>query len=156
MTIKGKALGIDYGDRRIGIAVSDNQQQVAFGREYIPNTTKTEVIQKIKLLCEQDQITLIVVGLPLNMEGEDTDQTRKVRKFVDELFEAVDAEIVLHDERLTTRRSDVILTSIGKRSNREDAKKEEIDSIAASLILQNYLDLLGKSQGREKGDNHIQ
>lgn len=152
MTIKGKALGIDYGDRRIGIAVSDNQQQVAFGREYIKNTTKKEVIQKIKALCEQDQITLIVVGLPLNMDGDDTEQTRKVRLFTEDLKKAVNQEIVLHDERLTTKRSDAILASIGKRGN---VKKEEKDIIAASLILQNYLDLLGKSQGKEKGDNHI-
>jgi len=145
MTNKGKALGIDYGEKRIGIAVSDNQQQVAFARDYILNTGKAEAIQKIKTLCEQDKITLIVVGLPLNMEGVDSEQTRKVREFAKELAEAVNTKIVLHDERLTTKRSNVILTSIGKR---EEAKKEERDSIAASLILQNYLDLLAKSQGK--------
>lgn len=151
MTNKGKALGIDYGDRRIGVAVSDINQEVVFPREYILNEGDlAEVIQKIKELCEQEKVTLIVVGLPLNMEGKDSEQTLKVREFVDSLKEVVDAKIVLHDERLTTRRSDVILTSINKRSRREGAKKEEIDSIAASLILQNYLDLLGKSQGKEK------
>lgn len=154
MTNKGKALGIDYGDRRIGIAISDDGREVIFPREYVLNTGNQEVIKKIKQLCEQEKIVLIVVGLPLNMEGEDSGQTKKVRKFTESLKEVVDAEIALHDERLTTRRSDVILTSIGKRSKREDAKKEEIDSIAASLILQNYLDLLGKSQGKKKGDNH--
>lgn len=154
MTNKGKALGIDYGDRRIGIAVSDDGQEVVFPRDYISNTGNEEVIQKIKALCEQEKISLIVVGLPLNMEGEDSEQTRKVRIFTDHLKEVVDAEIVLHDERLTTRRSDVILTSINKRSNREEAKKEEIDSIAASLILQNYLDLRMKSKGKGRiGDN---
>ena len=146
MTNKGKALGIDYGDRRIGIAVSDETQEVVFPREYISNEGDVEVIQKIKELCEQEKIILVVVGLPLNMEGEDSEQTKKVHKFTQELTEAVDQEIVLHDERLTTRQSDVILTSIEKRSNREQAKKEEIDSIAASLILQNYLDLLGKGK----------
>lgn len=151
MTNKGKALGIDYGDRRIGIAVSDANQQIVFPRKYILNEGDLEeVVQKIKELCKQEKVTLIVVGLPLNMEGDDTEQTLKVRIFTDHLKEVVDAEIVLHDERLTTRRSDVILTSIDKRSKREGAKREEIDSIAASLILQNYLDLLGKSEGREE------
>jgi len=152
MLTNGKVLGIDHGDKRIGVAVSDNQRQIAFRRQYIENTNKTEVIQTIKTLCEQDQITLIVVGLPINMEGDDTDQTRKVRKFSKALGQAVNLKIVLYDERLTTRRSDAILTSIGKRGKE---RKQERDSIAASLILQNYLDLLGKRQGREKGDNHI-
>ncbi|MBA4336832.1 Holliday junction resolvase RuvX [bacterium] len=153
MTIKGKALGIDYGDRRIGIAVSDIGQDVVFVRDYVENTSRPEVIQKIKDLCDQDQISLVVVGLPLNMEGNDTDQTRKVRLFVEDLKQAIGMEIVLHDERLTAVRSGVILTSIGVKG--ED-RKERKDAIEASLILQNYLDLLGKSQGNKKGDNHIQ
>lgn len=151
MTIKGKALGIDYGDRRIGIAVSDNEREVVFVREYIENTSRSEVIQKIKDLCDQDQISLIVVGLPLNMDGEDTDQTVKVRLFTEDLKKAIKKEIVLHDERLTATQSDVILTSIGVKS---DARKERKDAIEASLILQNYLDLLGKSKGERKGDSH--
>jgi putative pre-16S rRNA nuclease len=138
MTNKGKALGIDYGDRRIGIAVSDDSRRVVFPRDYISNTSKAEVIQNIKTLCEQDQITLIVVGLPLNMEGEDSPQTIKVRKFAEGLGGAVDQEIVLHDERLTTRQSDTILTNIGMKT---PAKREEKDSVSAAIILQNYLDI---------------
>ena len=153
MTIKGKALGIDYGDRRIGIAVTDIGQDVVFVRDYIANTSRPEVIQKIKDLCDQDKISLVVVGLPLNMEGQDTDQTKKVRLFVKDLHEATGKEIILHDERLTAVRSDVILTSIGVKGGE---RKERKDAIEASLILQNYLDLLGKSQGNKKGDNHIQ
>ncbi|MCD6109263.1 Holliday junction resolvase RuvX [bacterium] len=142
MLIKGKALGIDYGDKRIGIAVSDNEQQMAFVRDNIKNTSKRKVIKKIKELCEQEKIILVVVGLPLNMEGENTEQTLKVIGFVNELKKAINQKIVYHDERLTTKRSDVILTSIGIRGK---DRKEKIDSIAASLILQNYLDLLAKS-----------
>lgn len=151
MTKQGKVLGIDYGDRRIGIAVSDYARQIPFVREYLKNTGKKNVLHALKTFCEKEDITLIVVGLPLNMEGKDSKQTQKVRRFVFALKKVVSIPIVLHDERLTTRRSNVILTAIG---NKEEEKKEKRDSIAASLILQNYLESIRGKVSGEKGDNH--
>ena len=151
MTTQGKVLGIDYGDRRIGIAVSDCGRQIAFVREYLENTSKKNVLQAMKTFCEKEDITLIVVGLPLNMEGKDSEQTRKVRAFVSALKDTVSIPVVFQDERLTTRRSNVILTAIGKK---EEGKKEIRDSIAASLILQNYLESVTGNVSGEKGDNH--
>lgn len=137
MTTQGKVLGIDYGDQRIGIAVSDDNREITFVRDYMPNTGKRHVLQAFQEFCKDEHITLVVVGLPLTMEGTDSEQTKKVRRFVSDLKSVLDIPVVVHDERLTTRRSDVILTTLGKK---EHEKKERRDSIAASLILQNYLE----------------
>ncbi|MBD3156210.1 Holliday junction resolvase RuvX [Candidatus Peregrinibacteria bacterium] len=151
MTTQGKVLGIDYGDQRIGIAVSDHNREISFVRDYLPNTGKRHVLNALQAFCETENITLIIVGLPLTMEGNDSEQTKKVRRFVSALKSVLDIPVVLHDERLTTRRSDVILTTLGKK---EHEKKERRDSIAASLILQNYLESVRGNVSGEKGDNH--
>jgi len=134
----GKIVGIDYGDARVGVALSDPEKSIAFGREMILNKSKNAVIYRIKQILTEDNVELIVLGLPLSMEGEDTEQTMKVRKFGELLSKAVKTPIVYHDERLTTYEGDGILTSIGMSGRN---KKKEKDIIAASLILQNYLDL---------------
>lgn len=130
-------MGIDYGDARVGVALSNPEKQIAFGREMILNKSKNAVIYRIKQIIEEDNVELIILGLPLSMEGEDTAQTTKVRKFGNLLSKAVKTPIVYNDERLTTYESDGILTSIGVSGRN---KKKEKDIIAASLILQNYLD----------------
>jgi putative pre-16S rRNA nuclease len=141
----GKIMGIDYGDARVGVALSNPEKQIAFGREMILNKSKNAVIYRIKQIIEEDNVELIILGLPFSMEGEDTAQTTNVRKFGTLLSKAVKTSIVYQDERLTTYESNGILTSIGVSGRN---KKKEKDIIAASLILQNYLDLKGE-KGRK-------
>lgn len=144
---KGKILGIDYGHVRVGVSVSDYDQTIAFGRNSIKNDSKRSLFKSLRDICEKENIIKIVVGLPVNMEGEYTAQTLEVKKFGEALQKLIDIPVVYHDERLTSVESDVILSAIGY-SGKE--KRKEKDKIAASLILQNYLDLKGK-----KGQNGI-
>jgi len=140
----GKIMGIDYGDARIGVALSNPEKQIAFGREMILNKSKKAAIHRIKQICKEDKVDLIILGLPLSMEGEESEQTEKVIRFGKSLAKAVEIPVEYHDERLTTYESNGILASLGM-SGRD--KKKERDIIAASLILQNYLDSILTDKG---------
>lgn len=137
---KGKILGLDWGQKRIGVAISDSDQLMAFPRTSIENDDNA--IGKIGDICEEENIQLIVLGFPLNLEGEENKSTKAVESFADKLKQNLDIKVDFIDERLTSVESDSIITSINIK--KEDRKKET-DIIAASLILKNYLDL--KSQG---------
>ncbi len=121
-----KILGIDYGTKRVGLAISDETQTLA--RELNILSPK-EFWWGIKELIETEAIERIVIGLPLNMSGGSTQSTEAAQKFSDELQERF-PEIPLEfmDERL----SSVMAESMGR--------KTDVDSLAAQIILQNYLD----------------
>jgi len=134
----GKVLGLDWGTKRIGVAVSDVDQQMAFGRTSIQNISNQHVLEELQNLINDDEIVEIVIGYPLNMDGEKTNSTVKVEEFKALLESNLKVPIKLHDERLTSVESGSIITSLNiKKENR----KKETDIIAASLILKNYLDL---------------
>ncbi len=121
-----KILGIDYGTKRVGLAISDETQTLA--RELNILSPK-EFWWGIKDLIESESISRIVIGLPLNMSGEATHSTEAAQKFYDELqlrFPEIPLEFM--DERL----SSVMAESMGR--------KKDVDSLAAQIILQNYLD----------------
>ncbi len=121
-----KILGIDYGTKRVGLAISDETQTLA--RELNILSPK-EFWWGIKDLIESESISRIVIGLPLNMSGDATHSTEAAQKFSDELqtrFPEIPLEFM--DERL----SSVMAESMGR--------KKDVDSLAAQIILQNYLD----------------
>ena len=141
----GKFLGLDYGKVRIGIAVSDPNASVAFGREVILNDKNT--FTRLKKLLEDEGITSIILGLPLSLKGEKTPQTILTESFEQELRKKLDSfggnfadiNIIKWDERFTSSLAmDSMLSSGMKKKNRQ--KKENIDIISAALLLQSYLD----------------
>ena len=142
-----KILGIDHGSVRLGIAVSDDNASIAFGREVIPNNKTT--YDKIKKIISEDEIKKIVIGYPLNLKGEKTQQTLEVEKFEDELRasltapEYINISILRWDERFTSKMAmDSMFESGMKKKNREI--KGNVDIISASLMLQSYLDSIKK------------
>ena len=118
-------LGIDYGDKRIGLAISDESQ--TFARELAILSPK-EFWAQISGIIEQNQITQIVLGWPLNMSGEETEKTREVAEFKKKLEIFIDIEIDITDERLSSQMAESIT-----------GNKKDLDSLAAQIILQNYL-----------------
>lgn len=120
-----KILGIDYGTKRIGIAISDETQTLA--REFAI-WSPGEFWEKIEELLEQDPIEKIVVGIPLNMSGDETQKTKEVRTFVQELEKRITEPVEVVDERL----SSVMAENIS-------GQKTNLDSLAAQIFLQNYL-----------------
>lgn len=142
-----RSLGIDYGEKRMGIAISDalgiTAQAVAvIGR----GKNLSEDIREIKKIIKKyDGVDEIVVGLPKTMSGKIGEQAEKTLKFVDELKKHFKLDIKTWDERLTTVQAERFLTQVGLTRGQ---KKASIDKSAASFILQSYLD--HKKAEREK------
>lgn len=135
-----RILGVDYGERRVGLAVSDPTGTIA---SPLPTLTrrkgKRPPVAPIARLAEEHEASAIVVGLPLTPEGEESDWTREVRAFGDALGERTGLPIAYQDERMTSVRAERAVRSLGlSRQQREE--KERIDAAAAVLILQAYLD----------------
>lgn len=132
-------LCLDIGDRTIGIAISDSLRIIASGigqlRRVQPE--KNKELQHIKSLIFQYEVDKLVVGLPLNMKGEEGEQAKKVRNFVDELSSGIEIPVVLFDERLSTVEAERVL----REAKVSPLKRRKVrDKIAATVILQNYLD----------------
>lgn len=120
-----RILGIDYGEKRIGLALSDEGQQFAFEMDI---WSPQEFYENIKALLVEKDIEKIILGLPLNMSGEQTAKTKEVLEFKEKLEKEVNIPVEMLDERLT---SQMAANIAGTNKN--------IDSLAAQIFLQNYL-----------------
>lgn len=130
-----KILGVDYGTRRVGLAVSDESQTLA--RELAVLSPKN-FFTRLPVLLAENEVKKIVVGLPLNMSGEDTDKTREAREFAERLKTAANLPVEFFDERLSSAMAGSIADA-GQASGRGRAGAKNIDSLAAQIILQSYL-----------------
>lgn len=132
-----RIMGLDVGDKTIGVAASDALGWTAQGIETIRRTNKKADYRRIGEIIEEKEITKIVVGLPKNMNGSVGPQGEKVLAFVEDLKKRFTVEMILWDERLTTVAAERMLIS-GDVSRKK--RKNVIDMIAATYILQGYLD----------------
>lgn len=132
-----RIMGLDIGDKTIGVAISDPLLITAQGITTIKRESNKKDIDRLKDLIDEYNVNKIVIGLPKNMNNTIGPQGEKVLKFVDKLKGKIDINIVLEDERLTTVEAErVLLEGDVSRKNR----KKHIDKVAATYILQNYLD----------------
>lgn len=120
-------LGLDYGAKRIGVAVSDDRHHFALPSETIEVTSWEEAYKRIERLVEEKEVEKIVVGLPLSLAGTASEQTEATQNFICALDERVTVPVDFHDERLTT-----------KQASREGTHSD--DANAAAVMLQSYLD----------------
>lgn len=131
-------MALDVGDVRIGIAVSDLMGIIANPLE---TYTRTKNLQKdveyIVNLAKGKEVTLFVSGLPLGLNGLENEQTAKTRAFVEALQQATDIPVKFMDERFTTLSAERVLI---EGNVRRENRKKVIDKVAATIILQNYLD----------------
>ena len=140
--MQGKVIALDYGSVRIGVAMSDETGTIAFGKKVLAN--QPSMLTQLLQMIQTENIREIVLGYPLNMKGEKTNQTLEVEKFENELKEFLSAngfEIAVKrwDERLTSKMAETSLITSGmKKKKRQD--KGNLDIISAALILQSYLD----------------
>ncbi len=131
-------IGLDVGDRTIGVAISDPFLLTAQSLMTIKRKSKIEDIEIINDIIKEKDVTKIIVGLPKNMNNTVGPQAKKVKTFVKELRKHTDLEIVYVDERLTTVSATRVL--IEQNVSRKK-RKDVIDSVAATYILQTYLDM---------------
>ena len=130
-------LCIDLGDVRIGLATSDSMGICATGLETYRRVESQKDLGYIADIVKRENIGRVVIGLPVNMDGTSGERVEKARAFGDALRPLVQAEIAYQDERLSTVAGERMLIEAGMR--REERKKV-IDKIAATIILQTYLD----------------
>ncbi|MBU0577542.1 Holliday junction resolvase RuvX [Patescibacteria group bacterium] len=137
---KGKYLGIDFGDKRVGIAISDFNKEISFPRDFLEYKSTRGLITEIKKLCEEEQITKIVLGLPIQMDGTFGERAIETQKFFDKLKKHLQGiDIDFFDERLSTEYASKALHKQGIRAKEQKGKR---DTLSAQIILQNYLNSL--------------
>ncbi len=132
-----RVLGLDVGDRRIGVAVSDPLGIIAQGVTVIERKTLDEDLKAIKDIIAQYGAESVVVGMPINMDGTRGKSADKVTEFVGALGSSAGIPVATYDERLSTKESEKFLISsdVSRRK-----RKSVIDKIAAQLILESYLE----------------
>jgi putative holliday junction resolvase len=129
-----RSLGVDYGSKRVGLALSDSLGITARPLSVVSRTT---VVGEVVNLVKEHEIGTIVVGLPTGLSGDEGKSASEARNLADELGVATGVEVILIDERYTSRiAEDALLESGMKRRKR----RESVDKVAAAIILQDYLD----------------
>ena len=139
-TIAGqkRILGIDFGTTRIGLSLSDPLQIIA--QPFTTLENKKGVIERICETAQHEDVGLIVVGMPLNLKGEKGKKAVEVEKFVDDLREATEIEILYWDERFTTSIAHQTLLTMGTKRGERRTNKGRVDAMAAAIMLQGFLD----------------
>ena len=132
-----KILGLDYGDRRIGVAISDAFGWTAQGLEVIERRREGDEFGRIDELVRENEVSEIVVGLPKNMNGTVGPRGELCMEFAQKLRETLDLPVHLWDEGLSTGSAERTLVEADVSRKK---RKKVVDKMAASLILQNYLD----------------
>ena len=148
-----KIVAFDIGDRRIGVAVSDPFASYAMPSDtYFRTGNFSEDVAAIAAIASEKEAGLIVCGLPLNADGTESVQSEKTRRFVRALSDMVGVDVVLQDERFTTREARGDLGIMGVSAKR-DKKKKHVDSLAAAYILENYLQTVKRSESMKEERN---
>lgn len=132
-----RIMALDVGDKTIGIALSDPMLITSQPLETIKRTKVKFDIDRIEELVNENEVSTLIVGLPKNMNNTIGPQAMRVISFVDLIKKRLDIEIIYQDERMTTLESEAVLIDM---TVRRENRKKHIDKIAASFILQSYLD----------------
>ena len=131
-----RIMGIDVGDARTGVAVSDLLCTIVGSAVVVPSRRKDKAIADIVRMAKEKEVTQIVVGLPRNMDGSEGFKAQACREFAEELRQASGLPVDMWDERLTTVQSHNILSAHNYHGQK---RKDTVDAVAASLILEGYL-----------------
>jgi len=133
-----RIVGIDPGEARIGIAISDEAGSIAFPRETVlARGGAAEAARRVREALVDDEISLAVVGLPLRFDGSEGEAARRAKAFGAVLGPVLQVEVVYWDERLTTVAAERSLREMGRRGVKQ---RDVVDQSAATILLQGYLD----------------
>jgi len=143
--MQGRVLSIDFGERRVGLAMSDPTGLIAQGLETIDTNSISETLASIAAIVDAKEIYEIVLGLPINMDGTTGAMAEKVEKFASQLRDRVSCNVRTWDERLTSVAARRAMNEIGMEIR---GNKGNLDRISATLLLQNYLDFCHRSIGK--------
>ena len=132
-----RVMGLDIGERRIGVALSDSLRIIAGALTVVERVTDDAALKQIIGLARENEVERIVVGMPCSLDGSLGKQAQAVQSFVDLLKERTDIPVVTWDERLSTVAAERTLLETGMKRDKREKRR---DSLAAAIILQGYLD----------------
>ncbi len=132
-----RILAIDYGEKRIGLALSDPLGFTAQGLETILKISKENFLEKIATLCKDRGVTEVIIGLPVNMNGTMGPKAKEIQDLLPELEAKLAVPIKTWDERLTSREAGRLMIEEGLS---RDKQKQNSDRLAATILLQSYLE----------------
>ena len=135
--MSGRLVGLDVGEKRIGVAVSDGLGMTAQPLGVVERKSLDKDAARIMQMLAEYQVDCAVAGLPLQMDGDEGEQSARVRHFCNAFTKRTGLEVVYQDERLTSAQSERMLIESGVRRGR---RRQVIDKMAATLILQAYMD----------------
>ena len=136
-----KIMGIDYGDARTGVALSDLLCSLVGSTTVVPSRNREKAVADIVRIAKENQVGTIVVGLPRNMDGSEGPRAQLCREFGDLVKAATGLPVVMWDERRTTVEAHNILSQHNYHGQK---RKNTVDAVAASLILEGYLNSRGR------------
>lgn len=139
INLKGKLLGVDFGDKRTGLAISNDGQTIASGVTQISVGGMQKTAEAVASIATERAVVGIVVGLPVNMDGSHGPRAQHAEKFARILSELVTVPVAMLDERMTTMAASRYLNETDTRGKK---RKSVIDTLSAEIILQNALDKL--------------
>jgi putative holliday junction resolvase len=134
----GRIIGLDLGEKRIGVAISDETATISTAIDTITGLSAKDLIKRISEMALSRGVEEIVIGLPLNMNGSRGPQAEKAINFAEKLGKKVSCKVSTFDERLTTAQGEAILISADMSRKK---RKQNIDKLAAQIMLQAYLNL---------------
>ena len=133
-----RTLGLDFGTKRIGLAISDSEGEFAFPKGKLDRKGRKQDLAALSELVERNEVERIVIGIPLHMNGREGVGADAARSFASDLGEVTGIHVDTLDERLSTVEAERMLQASGHNARK---RKEVVDSVAASIILRTYLDL---------------
>ena len=135
----GRLLAIDYGEKRLGLAISDPNQIISKPLKTISLSDSKYIYNELEKIISDYEIQKLIIGLPLGMDGKNTQQTSKVEAFKEDLQNKISIPVILFDERLSSVSAKKSLISQGIKTGHN---KSKIDQTAAAIFLQHFLDTL--------------
>lgn len=144
-----RILGLDFGSKTVGVAISDPLLLIAQSKEIIRREKENKLrktLARIEEIIVEDEVDKIVLGLPKNMDDTCGERVEKTLEFKEILERRTGLEVILWDERLTTVAADEVMMEVGIR---REKRKDYVDAIAASFILQGYLNSLNENNSSE-------
>ena len=130
-------MALDVGDKKIGLAISDEMLLTAQSRPTLKRTNLNSDVEHLRKLAEMNEVQEIIVGNPLHMDGRPSPQSQKIARFAPKLEQATQIHVTFWDERLTSFAAEQHLEEMGLNWRK---RRERVDQVAAMLILQSYLD----------------
>jgi putative Holliday junction resolvase len=141
VTLPGRILAIDYGRRRIGIAISDELRITARPVTILERNNRSELIRRLREMAREYGARQIIVGYPLNLDGTSGEMAEEAARFANRLRKELGVEVELVDERLTSWAAEQTIAETGRRTRRKDSGPHQaLDDLAAAIFLRDYLE----------------